>query len=328
MYTDLISIILPVYNVKPYLEECINSIINQTYKNIEIIIVDDCSTDGSNLICEKYKELDNRIKVIHDDENHGLSYARNKGLDICSGKYINFIDSDDYVSSDFIEKLYNSIISNEADISVCGSYNLKNDSTTPIGDIRAYNSVYNGKELLKNCSINTAVWNKLYKADIWKELRFDYGKLHEDLFIMYKIMYKCKVVSIVKENLYFHRVREGSISLQLSNFKRARDVIEASENRVNFFRDKEKEYYYMCLIEHIGNIRRAYTSTCVYGDRKLYKKELKVMLGKARSCYIEYLLHNCSSYKSDKKDFFFILFPHIFWRMKKIKKCLSAKKSK
>ena len=319
MNQDLISIILPVYNVKPYLEECLNSIINQTYKNIELIIVNDGSIDESDFICERYKELDSRIKVIHDNENHGLSYARNKGLDMCSGKYINFIDSDDYVSLDFIEKLYESIISNEADISMCGYSTFSSNKIIESKKILEYSTICKGKDLLKDNGVNTVAWNKLYKADIWKDIRFDEGKLHEDLFIMYKIMYGERKVSVVKENLYFHRLRDDSITGKILNSVRSKDIVEASENRLNFFKYKEQDYYFMSLVELIDKLRREYSSIYVYGGKREYKKELGVMIKRARECYKEYIFHNRSKYKCGVKITLFIFFPNTFSRLKKFK---------
>ena len=121
---DLISVIIPIYNVEQYLKECLESVINQTYRNLEIILVDDGSKDKSGKICDEYKNKDERIKVVHK-ENGGLSDARNAGMKIATGKYIQFIDSDDFIDKDMIETLYNLIIENEADISMCSNYYFK-----------------------------------------------------------------------------------------------------------------------------------------------------------------------------------------------------------
>lgn len=318
MKQELISIILPVYNVSKYLEECMKSIINQTYKNIEIIVVNDGSTDESDYICEKYKKLDNRIKVIHQ-KNQGLSAARNTGLNYCKGEYISFIDSDDYVKPDFIEKLYKSIKENNTNISVCGYTDLYTDNTLKSAGISEYNELHTGKKFLKDRGLNTVVWNKMYDASIWEKLRFDVGKLHEDLFIMHKIMYNEDIVSVVKEDLYIHRIRTDSITGKRFDIKRANDIIEVSENRLSFFVDKEKSLYNMCLVELIEKLRDSYVSTYVYGDKKIYIKELGDMIRRARECYKEYIFHNEGTYKCNVKLGIFICFPRTYCSLKILK---------
>lgn len=317
MKQELISIILPVYNVSKYLEECMKSIINQTYKNIEIIVVNDESTDGSDYICEKYKKLDNRIKVIHQ-KNQGLSAARNTGLNHCKGEYISFIDSDDYVKPDYIGKLYKSIKENNTKISVCGYTDLYTDNTLKSAGISEYNELLIGKKFLKDRGLNTVVWNKMYDASIWKKLRFDVGKLHEDLFIMHKIMYNEDIVSVVKEDLYIHRTRTDSITGKRFDIKRANDIIEASENRLNFFRNKEQSFYCMCLLELMNKLSKEYGRMYMY-DKKKYKHELKEMHKRAKECYKEYLLNHKGRYNCSKKTIMFVLMPNFVSKVKILK---------
>lgn len=173
MEKDLISVIVPVYNMEEYIKQCLDSILNQTYTNLEIIVVDDGSNDGSEKICDDYKNKDSRITVIHQ-KNSGVSVARNVGLDFCKGKFISFVDPDDYVEPQYIEYLYNSLIENCVDISLC-DYNYVDKNSKITGNEKWDNiDIIHGKELLKENRklINSVVWNKLYSRDIWKNLRF------------------------------------------------------------------------------------------------------------------------------------------------------------
>lgn len=325
MEQDLISIILPVFNTKNYLEECIESILNQVYKNIELIIVDDGSSDGSIDICKTYEKKDSRIRFIQQ-ENGGLSSARNTGLDICNGDYICFIDADDYVKSDYIEKLYKSIKENNTNISVCGYADLCVDNTLDSADISSYQELLTGKKFLKDRGINTVVWNKMYNASIWKDLRFDIGRLHEDLFIMHKIMYNDNPVSVVKEDLYIHRKRNDSITGKKFDLKRANDIIEASENRINFFRNKEHDFYCMCLIELIDKLNKEYGRLYMY-DKKKYKRELKDMHTRAKECYREYIFSKKNKNSCSIKNTMFIFMPNIITRLKILKSHMRGRRS-
>lgn len=169
MNKNLISVIVPVYNVSKYLNQCIESIINQTYTNLEIILIDDGSNDESEKICDEYKNKDDRIIVIHQ-ENGGLSAARNAGLDICKGKYISFVDSDDYPEPNFIDCLYSSLIENNVKVSMCDINHVDENSQTIETEKWDSTDIVSGREIFKRNKgfIHSVVWNKLYSADIWK----------------------------------------------------------------------------------------------------------------------------------------------------------------
>lgn len=179
---EKISIIVPVYNVEGYLEECINSLIHQTYLNIDIILIDDGSSDSSGEICDKYKKIDNRIQVVHK-KNGGVSSARNAGLSLVNTKYISFVDPDDYVSEQFIEKLYNSLIENSADIAVCNFFTIKGKNIFEEKEIRDKN--LNQEEalrlLVKDEIMSSYLWNKLFKRELFNNLQFDIGYRYEDI---------------------------------------------------------------------------------------------------------------------------------------------------
>lgn len=212
-YSPLISVIIPVYNVAPYLREAFDSVVQQTYSNLEILIVDDGSTDGSGEICEEYCS-DDRVQLIHQ-ENRGLSAARNSGLDRATGEYIAFLDSDDAWRLDFIEKMLETI--DKADIAVCRFeiHQLRLDSTWKKIEPLAGKGFYEREEALRalaDGTINISVWNKLYRSKLWKEIRFPEGHNYEDIDTTYRIFTLCGKICFLDQPLYLHRKRPGSIT--------------------------------------------------------------------------------------------------------------------
>ena len=237
-----ISIIVPVYNVERYLPRCIDSILAQTFTDFELIIVDDGSPDNCPQICDDYAQKDNRIKVIHK-ENGGLSSARNAGLDIASGEYIGFVDSDDYIHPHMYEKLYKSLIENKSDMSICNAKIVGENGCTIISRNQALpigSECLTGKEvlcekILKNEGWRWIVaWPKLYSKKLFDDVRFPDGKIHEDEFIAHLIFSKCNKVSCIKEHLYYYVQRNGSIMESNYSAKRL-DLLEALLFRIKFF---------------------------------------------------------------------------------------------
>lgn len=219
----LVSVIVPVYNVLPYLHEALDSLIGQTYRELEIILIDDGSTDGSGDVCDEYAERDQRIIVIHQ-ENKGLSAARNIGLDRANGDFIAFLDPDDAFHSEFIEKLLFSMINEDADMSLCKisvHYSTEimvfspSNRKLPLINAGTYNrsSVLNA---LITCKMNVAVWNKLYRKSLWESIRFYEGHVYEDVEIAYKICSQINKLCVIQESLYNHRKRHGSITMDYS----------------------------------------------------------------------------------------------------------------
>lgn len=250
---DLISVIVPVYNVENYISECLDSIINQTYKKLEIILVDDGSTDKSGDICEEYKIKDNRIKIIHQ-KNAGLSDARNAGIDIATGKYIQFIDSDDYIDKDMIETLYKLIVENNADISICSNYILKDGITSCECSNKKY--IYNRKEALKEILIDEAIrsyaWNKLFKKELFDDIKFPSKKVFEDVLTIPKLFEKSDKIVFVDIPKYYYRQRDGSILHKQTNELRM-NYIKAAMEINQFIRKKEPDLKDYCAynIAHI-----------------------------------------------------------------------------
>ena len=245
---ELISVIVPIYNVEKYMRNCIDSIINQTYKNLEIILVDDGSTDNSGKISDEYKNKDKRIKVLHK-KNGGLSDARNKGLELSTGEYVLFIDSDDYIDRRMIEILYNNMKETNADISICKFKIIRDNKDFKQEDkIENKIEVYNRDSVFANFfnekSLETIVaWNKLYKKEIFDDIRYPYGKIHEDEYVIHHLLYRSKIIVYTTAELYFYIKRDGSITSKKSN-KRIMDKMEAYGDRVNFYKEKDMIEYY------------------------------------------------------------------------------------
>lgn len=227
MSNPMISIIVPIYRVEKYLKECVDSILAQTYKNFELILVDDGSPDNCPAICDEYAKQDDRVVVVHK-KNGGLSDARNAGLDIAKGEYIGFVDSDDYISPIMYETLMNRIISDQSDLAIC-QYTYVDDSGKIIKKEKTDKVIskksYSPKEFILELFIPHGVdyvvaWSKLYKKEIFNILRFPIGKQHEDEFIIHSVVAQCKKISCVEDELYYYRQREGSIMTEEFNAKR------------------------------------------------------------------------------------------------------------
>lgn len=235
MENKLVSVIIPVYNVKKYAYQCISSVINQTYKNLEIILVDDGSTDGSGNICDSFGELDNRIKVIHK-KNSGLGLSRNAGLDLASGDYIYFIDSDDFISEDIIQKLMSEISTYQLD-TIIGGYIRTNEEGKELYS-KKYNSViYRDNEVktkllpkligsspYKKDSIRMSVWNVMFSKKVVKENNVKFVSerkyISEDIIWDMDYYNKAKKVKLVNYDGYYYRVRSNSLTKQFNYEKR------------------------------------------------------------------------------------------------------------
>lgn len=240
---SLITIIVPVYNVEKYLSKCLDSIICQTYKNLQIILIDDGSTDNSALICDEYAIKDDRIEVIHK-KNGGLSSARNAGLDIARGDYISFVDSDDYIANDMIETAYNAVIAEKADLCIFGIKWIYEDGKTydkvsysPIIDEMLNKNQAFHKLCLDGYFYYVTAVNKLYKKSIFNNFRFPVGKLHEDEFTVHYIFNACEKIVSIKNELYFYIQRENSIMHSQVSIKRL-DGAYAFLDRSRFFKEK------------------------------------------------------------------------------------------
>lgn len=241
----LISVIVPVYKVEKYLDRCVESIVNQTYKNLEIILVDDGSPDNCPQMCDEWSKKDKRIRVIHK-KNGGLSDARNAGIDCATGEYISFVDSDDNLHVDFLSVLYNSLIKNKATISICDFKRFDNemDVMTKI-EFPLVENIYTNVEACKmqythdNIKFVTA-WGKIYNMKLFSELRYPVSKIHEDEFVTFQAFYNSEQIVAINYPLYYYRNNENSIMNQKFTLK-GYDIIEALEFRNEYYEEKEEK---------------------------------------------------------------------------------------
>lgn len=242
MEKPLISIIIPVYKVEKYLEKCIKSVLDQTYKNIQIILVDDGSPDNCGNICDNYAKIDNRIEVIHK-ANGGLSEARNVGLKVARGEYIGFVDSDDYVSNEMFENLYNTLISNDVDVSICNFYtviNNKNIIKNADNGVEIYNKLEILKEILLDKKIQSYAWNKLYKRELFKDIEYPVGKKYEDIGTTFYILEKCNKIAVSGSPEYYYITRGDSI-VNNNTEGTVIDYISLISDRYDYIDKKYKE---------------------------------------------------------------------------------------
>ena len=252
-----ISVIVPVYNCEKYLEKCINSILSQTFDDLELILINDGSSDNSGKVCDYFKETDSRIKVIHQ-KNMGVSVARNVGLDISNGKYIGFIDGDDYIESDMYEFLYNNIKKNEAEVAICGIENIfiKNDGseklihqTSDFSGVKVLNGEEAFSESLKSKIFSVNPVNKLFDKKLFDGKRFPEGKISEDAFLIPKVLSKASKVVCSSDIKYYYVRHENSITTS-SFFEKDWNVTEAYFNHLNTVKKhypkliKEAEFRY------------------------------------------------------------------------------------
>ena len=204
---DLISVVVPVYNAGSYLRQCLDSIAAQTYPNMEVILVDDASTDGSGQLCKEYAERDERFQYVRFPANRGPSAARNEGVGRAAGAFISFVDADDYVEPDLLEKLYRSLTESGADISTCGADGIRLES----GPARTYSRAEAVCCLAKGAPFNHVPWGKLYCAELARACPFDENVFYsEDLLFLYEALKQSEKVSCIPDVLYHYVSREGS----------------------------------------------------------------------------------------------------------------------
>lgn len=291
---NLISIIVPIYKVEEYLRECVDSVLNQTYKNLEIILVDDGSPDGCPAICDEYASLDSRVKVVHR-QNGGLSAARNSGIDVATGEYFCFVDSDDILHPQYCEILLKGCQENSVDICACKVLRFQNPCDVSYTGIETYSScsVSWNEFLLKQFSrdMEIGVWNKIYKRTIFENVRFLEGKIHEDIIFAGDL---CNLhlqnTTIVDSTLYFYRQRPDSIiQLQQKDNKCHKDRIFAGHHL--FHKAIENRYSYIdeclnyCIAYPWSYIDKIYLKK-TFSDNKEFLQEMRSFI-KAKGSYIK-----------------------------------------
>ncbi len=275
MKQKLISIIVPVYKVEKYLSKCIDSIINQTYKNLEIILVDDGSPDNCPKICDGYAKKDKRIKIIHK-ENGGLSSARNAGLDIMTGEFVAFLDSDDYIEPTYIEIMAEKQVKYNADLVNCGVKDIIENTGEEIIKVSVKEDVVlENEEIIKQffSTYNlTVAWNKLYRKEIFATLRYPQGRIFEDAAIILNVLSKCKKLVIIPDVLYNYLKREGSIMNCNISEKKINSLIENFIDRTEFLIENN---YKQFLSQEVSTQARDFGFLYRTCKNKVIKKQIK-----------------------------------------------------
>lgn len=263
--SELISVIVPVYKVEPYLDKCISSIVNQTYKNLEIILVDDGSPDNCPAMCDAWAEKDSRIRVMHKT-NGGLSDARNAGMAVATGELMAFVDSDDWIVPDMYEYLYQRLTEDNSDIAACGVQMVWEDKTPSRMLTQEGNCVLNQEEamraIIEESWLKQPVWYKLYKTALVRDILFPVEKYHEDVFWSYQAVGKAQKVSVSDHIGYYYLQRGGSIMGAGYSLKRL-DAVEAKVQRCAYIQERFpalsplaiKDLWFTCIYQGQSALR-------------------------------------------------------------------------
>lgn len=317
-----LSVIVPVYRAEKYLKRCIDSIVNQTYKNLEIILVDDGSPDKSGEICDVYEKKDRRIRVLHQ-KNKGVSAARNAGLDMASGDFVGFVDSDDYINKRMYEVLLSNCLKFDAEVSICRLARFEGEAVHVESKQPDKINMLSAREALINMhgrdgQVYTVPCNKLYRRDLFEGLRYPLNKINEDEFLIYKVMDNAKGIVLTEEVLYYYRVNNSSITCD-PHYPMTTDIFEVLEDRKNYF------------------IQRGYTDLIpfvhrAYLDRVIARYSLLRKTGRAqRSDLAELRKRYRAIYKNSKSDVqgigykIFNILPNGYFELFNIKKLLSGR---
>lgn len=317
----LVSVIVPVFNVQQFLEKCLNSIIKQTYSKIEIILVDDGSTDNSLSICKKYSEMDHRIKVFHQ-ENKGVCIARNKGIEVATGEYIMFVDSDDTISKNMIEQMMNLIEKNKTSLVMSGLNFVYSNHTDSSGNSEKIR-IINQKDLIKAFFEDSKMklvlygpYNKLYSSNIIKKIQFEENiRIGEDLLFVFQYLLLIEEAIFLDLPLYDYYKRETSVTGESFNQKKGDYVIAANkimklcQNNFNEFNFISEYWYYIIVLNYMRQL-------CAYPRIKKIEKE-------KYNSYISFLKkRKCNVWGKltikQKITFYFItVIPELFYILRK-----------
>lgn len=261
----LVSVIVPVYNIENYIDRCIKSLLRQSYKNIEVLLINDGSTDNSEKICKKY--VDNKKIFLYSKPNGGLSDARNYGLNFAQGRYVVFIDGDDYVDASYINELYSAVTKYHTQVAMCSYKEVdEKENIIKIVDIneRSGAQVITGKDVLRNFYrpggvVDQVVWNKIYDISLFNKVKFATGKFYEDGYIIAPLYWNVLRVSLVRKALYNYVQRNNSITHTVISQKKIRDSEGTYKYRLNFFEKRDKKLYELAAIDYKSWILRFLT---------------------------------------------------------------------
>jgi glycosyltransferase involved in cell wall biosynthesis len=266
-----ISVIVPVYNMEKYLVQCLDSIVGQSYRHLEILLIDDGSTDRSPEICDRYAAEDERIKVIHR-KNGGLSAARNTGLDAAAGEYVGFVDSDDWLDGDMYEFLLGDLLSAGADIAVCGYYITTDDSEEPndkSGSYRVLGQAEALELLLQDGILQNFYWCKLYKRALFDSIRMPEGKTFEDAFTQHLLFEKVQKVVLHNVPKYHYRYRSDSVCGRIKSFMNE-DYHASFYERVRYYSGRgELRFYRQAAVTYLNHLYWSYRFHMNLNDQPL-----------------------------------------------------------
>lgn len=316
MTNPLISVIVPIYNVERYLPKCIESIINSTYSNLEILLIDDGSTDQSAQICSNFTKIDNRILVV-TKENGGLSSARNLGLDRAKGEFICFVDADDFIHPEMIKVLYKQLADGNTDFAYCQYTKVYENESVQYSNIpQSYTVEEKDRDMAFQTLLSEELeiklaWNKLYRAELFKNLKYKEGYLHEDEFLIHHLLGKIKKINV---SLYYYLQRQNSIMGNLS-LKRVEHTIQAYEDRISFIKSKQelKKYTDQSILMLLSTCKRLYITsrTCKNNlELRQINNEIEADFVK----WYSYISHN----KLRFSDKLFKFSSELFWILYKI----------
>ena len=298
---SLITVIVPVYNVEAYLTRCIDSLLMQTYKNLEIILIDDGSSDSSGKICDYYSDLDSRIRVIHKI-NGGLSSARNAGLDIMTGQFVAFVDSDDYVSQNYIYNLFQALSKSNASVAMSSFkevYGLNNEALkfcdlsnsprmTVLSNIEAL------QRMFYQDGVETSAWGKLYSAKYFRDLRYPSNKLYEDIPVTYEILKSLDKAALIDSVDYFYFQRRESIQYQ----KFVHNKLDAIVHMNDVVQDIHGNYPDLVHAAHIRYFNTCFNIVMQIDDIDTHREDFEYVWGEIISLRKEILKNSSSSFKS------------------------------
>lgn len=297
----LVSVIVPIYNVEKYLRICLDTIVNQTYKNLEIILIVDGATDLSGLICQEYQKKDSRVIVIVQ-ENAGLSAARNTGMSYSHGEFIGFVDSDDFIYLDMYEKLVRVMQQTNADIVECQAETVyqdkmyvQQDASFDISELSGYDALEKLMRHVKSEFPRYAVWNKLFRREILYNLNFPVGEIHEDYFFDAVAFLRAKKYVLLNQQLYCHRIRSHSITTTPFN-PHDYDKLKHIEQRTVYLLENgweqlaqysNTEYYETLLLYYYKAYKAKQMTECDKIKNEIKKSRIKIqnsMLSFKRKC--------------------------------------------
>ena len=313
-----ISVIVPIYNVEPYLRRCVDSLLVQSYMDFELILVDDGSPDNCGAICDEYAAVDSRVRVIHKP-NGGLSDARNAGLEIAQGEYIAFVDSDDWVAKHYLERLMSALTDTDADICECDVFKTSGEeASSEQGAPVVYETAEALVQLIHDGVFHQHVWNKLYYRDVIADILFAKGKTNEDEFWTYQVFGNANKVAKISDVLYFYFQRPGSIMGESYSLKRL-DALEAKLQRQAYIDANFPQMSLQAKLNLFGSCIYAGQMSLIHltGEQQgIAKRNINGILSKCTVSFKE-----CISVGGSNK-LWFTLAKVSFWGMCKIKNLL------